>query len=59
MQAWKRVLVLLTLQHIVEGGIIDNLTFVIAQSLMQQGRLNRKEVIERLICFCVYGAFLF
>jgi hypothetical protein len=53
------VLVFVTLQHIVEGGIANNLTFIITHSLMQQGRLIRKEVGERLIFFCVYGTFLF
>ncbi len=35
MQAWRRVQVLFTFQHVVERGIIDDLTFVITQSLMQ------------------------
>jgi hypothetical protein len=49
MQAWTRVQVLLTFQHVVERGTIDDLTFVITQSLMQQGRLTKKEVGKRFI----------
>jgi hypothetical protein len=59
MQAWKRVLVLFTLQHVVEGGIVYNLTFVIMQSLLQQGGLTKKEVIERFIYFGADGASFF
>jgi hypothetical protein len=59
MQAWKRVFVLFTLQHVVIGGIAYNLTFFIMQSLLQQGGLTKKEVIERFICFGADGASLF
>jgi hypothetical protein len=50
MQAWRRVQVFLTFQHIIERGITNDLTFVITQSLMQQGGLTKEEVGERLIC---------
>jgi hypothetical protein len=59
MQAWRRVLILPTFQCVVEWGITNNLTFVITQSLMQQGGLTNEEVGERFICFHVDGAFLF
>ncbi len=49
--------VLFTFQHIVERGTIDNLTFVMTQSLMQQGRLIEEEVCERLIWFNGDGIF--
>ncbi len=51
--------ILPTLQCVVEGGITNNLTFVITQSLILQGRLSREEVGERFICICVDGAFFF
>jgi len=59
MQEWKRVFVLFTLQHVVIGGIAYNLSFFIMQSLLQQGGLTKKEVIERFICFSANGAPFF
>jgi hypothetical protein len=59
MQVWRRVLVLFTLQHVVERGIAYNLTFVIMQSLLQQGGLTKKEIIERFICFGANGVSFF
>ncbi len=51
MHAWKRIPIPLTLQHIVEGGNVDNLTTIIVQAFMQQGGLIQKETTKRLICF--------
>ncbi len=51
--------IFLTFQCVVEGGITNNPTFVITQSLMRQGGLTRKEVGERFICFSIDGTFLF
>ncbi len=51
MHAWKRILILLTLQHVVKGGNAKNLIVVIAQALMQQGGLIQEETTKRLICF--------
>jgi hypothetical protein len=34
MHAWKIILILLTLQHVVEGGNVDKITIVIAQNFM-------------------------
>jgi hypothetical protein len=34
MRAWKRIFILFTLQHVVKGGNIDNLTPIIVQALM-------------------------
>jgi hypothetical protein len=59
MQAWRRVLLLFTLHHVVEGGIAYNLTFVIMQSLLQQRGLTKKEVIETFICFGANGTSFF
>jgi hypothetical protein len=39
MRAWKRLFILLTLQHVVKGGNIYNFIVVIAQALMYQGGL--------------------
>jgi hypothetical protein len=35
MHAWKRIPILFTFQHVVEGGNADNLIVVIVQALMQ------------------------
>jgi len=59
MQAWRKVPILFTLQCVVEGGITNNLTFVITQSLTWQGGLTKEEIGERFISFSVDGAFLF
>jgi hypothetical protein len=59
MHAWKRIPILLTLQHIVEGGNVDNLTIIIVQAFMQQGGLIQKETTKRLICFGFNGASIF
>ncbi len=53
------MLVLSTLQHVVEGGIAYDLTFVIMLSLLQQRGLTKKEVNERFIYFGVDGASFF
>jgi hypothetical protein len=34
MRAWKRIFIILTLQHVVKGGNTDILTIVIAQALL-------------------------
>jgi len=34
MHAWKLIPILFTLQHIVEGGNVDNLTIIIVQTFM-------------------------
>jgi hypothetical protein len=59
MHAWKRIPILLTLQHIVEGGNVDNLTTIIVQAFMQQGGLIQKETTKRLICFGSNGVSIF
>ncbi len=35
MHAWKKILILFTLQHVVEGGNANNFIVVIIQTLMQ------------------------
>ncbi len=59
MHAWKRILILLTLEHVVEGGNVNNLIVVITQALMQQGGLIQKEIAMRLICFGIDGDSIF
>jgi hypothetical protein len=59
MHACKRILILLTLQHVVEGGNVDNLTNVIAQAFMEQGGLIQEETTKKLICFGANGASIF
>ncbi len=49
------MLIFFTFQHVIEGGIISNLTFVITQSLILQRVLILEELGERLICFGIDG----
>jgi len=59
MHAWKKNSILLTLQHIVEGGNVDNLAAIIVQAFMLQGGLTPEETTKRLICFGANGASIF
>jgi hypothetical protein len=59
MHAWKKKFIILTLQHIVDGGNVDNLTAVIVQAFMLQGGLTQEETTKRLICFGANRASIF
>jgi hypothetical protein len=59
MQAWSQMLILLTLQHVVENEIADKFTLMIVQSLMQQRGLIQEKTFKRFVCFGVDGAFVF
>jgi hypothetical protein len=59
MHAWKKIPILFTLQCVVEGWNVDNLTVIIAQAFMQQGGLTQEETTKRLIYFSANGASIF
>jgi len=48
---FKRVPLLLTLERLFGGSIIDNLTVLILKSLMDYGGLTIQHVVNKLICF--------
>jgi hypothetical protein len=48
---FKRVPLLLTLERLFGGGIIDNLTVLILKSLMDYGSLTIEHVVSKLTCF--------
>jgi hypothetical protein len=48
---WKRLPILLNLQRMIDGSIINNLTFLIIQSLVEYGGLNEVNIAMKLIYF--------
>jgi hypothetical protein len=55
----EKMHVVFTFQHVIEDCIINNMTFVSTQSIMQQGGLIRKELGKKFICFGVDGTSFF
>jgi len=55
----KRLSILLNLQRMIDGSIVNNLTFLIIQSLVEYGRLNEVNVARKLICFGVDEVTIF
>jgi len=51
MDNWKRVLHLLHLSYMSEGGTTDHLTNVIMHALISEGGLIYNEIAAKLICF--------
>jgi hypothetical protein len=58
-EEWKRLPILLNLQRVVDGSIIDNLTYLIIQSLVEYGGLNEAAIAKKLICFGANGVMVF
>ncbi len=50
-EGWEQLLILLTLQQVVEGSHVDNLTKVIVESLFLHGGLSKSNMALKLICF--------
>jgi hypothetical protein len=50
-EQWKRVLILLNLQHVVDGTTFDNLTSLIVNNLMEFGGLNETNLANKLVYF--------
>jgi hypothetical protein len=58
-EEWKRLPMLLNLQKVVDGSTIDNLTYLIIQSLVEYGGLNEANIAKKLICFRANGVIIF
>jgi hypothetical protein len=56
MHGWKRIPILLTLECVVVGGNVNNLTGIIAQVFMQQWGLIQEDTTKRLICTIANGS---
>ncbi len=53
------MLILLTLQCVIEGETANNFTLMITKSLMQQQKLTQEKTIDHPICFSAKGASFF
>ncbi len=58
-EEWKRLPILLNLQRVVGGSIVDNLTYLIIQSLVEYRGLNETDIAEKLICSRANGVMVF
>jgi hypothetical protein len=56
---WERVLILLNLQHVVDGRTFNNLTPLIVKKLMEFGSLSETNLANKLVCFGVDGVIVF
>jgi hypothetical protein len=50
-QSWKRVLMLLSLHRMVDGGRADVVREMIMSSLVVHGDLSERQIVEKLVCF--------
>ncbi len=48
--SWRQILILLTLEHLVEGGTIANIKSVIMVTLVMYGGLTNEEIVGRVVC---------
>lgn len=58
-EGWKQIPFLLTLQQVVNGVSIKNLTKLIVDVLLHYGRLFELEMSSKSICFGVDGVIVF
>jgi len=58
-EEWKRVLILLNLQHVVDGTTFDNLTALIGKNLMEFRGLSETNLANKLVCSRVDGVIVF
>jgi hypothetical protein len=56
---WKRVLILLNLQCVVDEATSDNLTSLIVKNLMEFGSLSEIEFADKFVCFGVGEVTIF
>jgi hypothetical protein len=52
-KGWKKILIMLNLQHVVDGTTFDNLTSFIEKNLMEFGGLSETNLANKLVCFGV------
>jgi hypothetical protein len=56
---WKCNPILLTLEQLVNGGIVNNLTKVIVDNVLQYGGLSKSDLVSKFISFGVDGTSIF
>jgi hypothetical protein len=56
---WKPNPILLTLEQLVNGGTIDNLTKVIVDNVLQYEGLSKFDLVSKLIGFGANGVLVF
>jgi hypothetical protein len=56
---WKCNPILLTLEQLVNGGIVNNLTKVIVDNVLQYGGLSKSDLVSKFISFGVDGVSIF
>jgi len=56
---WKFNPILLTLEQLVNGGTIDNLTKVIMDNVLQYEGLSKFDLVSKLISFGAHGVLVF
>ncbi len=56
---WKQVLILLTLEHLVEGGATVNIKNVTLIDLITYGNLTNEQIFEHFMCLKVDGVSTF
>jgi len=59
MDNWETTPDLLHLSCVADGGIADNLTFVIMHALLEEGGLSHEELASKLVCFGADGVSTF
>jgi len=59
LDGWKPNPILLTFEHLVNGGTTDNLTKVIMDNVLQYGGFSKFDLISKLISFGASGALVF
>jgi hypothetical protein len=57
-EEWKKFPILPNLQRVVGGSIVDNLTYLIIQSLVEYGGLNEADIAKKLIYFGANGVMV-
>jgi len=58
-EGWKWLPILLTLQQVVEGSHVDNLTKVIVKSLLLYGVFSKSNLALKLVCFGIDDVTMF
>jgi hypothetical protein len=56
---WNCNPILLTLEQLVNGGIVNNLTKFIVDNVLQYGGLSKFDLVSKLISFGVDGVSIF
>jgi hypothetical protein len=57
--SWRQILILLTLESLVEGGTIDNVKSVIMVTLIMYGGLTNEDIVEQVVCLGIEVVSMF